>query len=46
MGVSEIGDNSTAAASKLKEVALPVYADDLPANVREGFDKTDRKSVV
>ena len=40
MGVSEIGDNSTAAASKLKEVALPVYADDLPANVREGFDKT------
>ena len=34
--------NSTAAAvaPKPKEVALPVYVDDLPSNVREGFDKT------
>ena len=37
-----VGDTSTAAATtpKPKEVALPVYADDLPDNVRDGFDKT------
>ena len=39
---SVVDDTSTAttAASKPKEVALPVYADDLPDNVRDGFDKT------
>ena len=29
-----------AIVSKPKGIPLPVYADDLPTNVREGFDKT------
>ena len=38
---SVVDDTSmaAAAASKPKEVALPVYVDDLPDNVRDGYDK-------
>jgi hypothetical protein len=35
-----IAENSAGAASKAKEVTLPVYADDLADNVRAGFDNT------
>jgi hypothetical protein len=37
---SIIAKNSAGAASKAKEVTLPVYADDLTDNVRAGFDNT------
>jgi hypothetical protein len=40
MPSSIIAENSTGAASKAKEVTLPVYADDLADNVRAGFDNT------
>ena len=44
MADSVVAQNSAAAASgvelKPKEVALPVYADDLADNVRAGFDST------
>ena len=41
MSASEFAENSAAAgAPKPKEVPLPVYADDLAPNVRDGFDKT------
>jgi hypothetical protein len=35
-----IAENSAGAASKAKEVTLPVYADDLADNVHAGFDNT------
>jgi hypothetical protein len=43
MVTSVIAKNSASAirAPKSKEVPLPVYADDLLANVREGFEKTN-----
>ena len=44
MADSVVAQNSAAATSgvepKPKEVALPVYADDLADNVRAGFDST------
>ena len=42
MANSVVGDTSTAAttAPKPKEVTLSVYADDLPDNVCDGFEKT------
>jgi hypothetical protein len=40
MSGSIIAENSAGAASKAKEVTLPVYADDLADNVRAGFDNT------
>jgi hypothetical protein len=40
MSGSIIAENSAGAASKAKEVTLPVYADDLADNVHAGFDNT------